>query len=42
MFSWIYDVPSLLGIILFGAGFVVVFWLGLVLLRPFIRWRSAR
>jgi hypothetical protein len=37
MFSWIYDVPSLLGIILFGAGFVVVFWLGPVLLRPFIR-----
>src|ERR1051325_9166449 len=28
LFSWIYDVPSLLAIILFGAGFVAVFWLG--------------
>ena len=33
MFSWIYDVPSLLAIILF----VAVFWLGLLLLRPFVR-----
>ena len=37
MFSWIYDVSSLLAIILFGAGFVAVFWLGLLLLRPFVR-----
>ena len=37
MFSWIYDVPSLLAIILFGAGFVAIFWLGLLLLRPFVR-----
>lgn len=37
LFSWIYDVPSLLAIILFGAGFVAVFWLGLLLLRPFVR-----
>jgi hypothetical protein len=29
--------PLCSGFILFGAGFVVVFWLGLVLLRPFIR-----
>jgi hypothetical protein len=37
LFSWIYDVPSLIAIILFGAGFVAVFWLGLLLLRPFVR-----
>jgi hypothetical protein len=37
LFSWIYDVSSLLAIILFGAGFVAVFWLGLLLLRPFVR-----
>jgi len=37
LFSWIYDVPSLLAIILFGAGFVAIFWLGLLLLRPFVR-----
>ena len=37
MFSWIYDVSSLLAIILFGAGFVAGFWLGLLLLRPFVR-----
>ena len=27
----------MLAIILFGAGFVAVFWLGLLLLRPFVR-----
>jgi len=37
LFSWIYDVSSLLAIILFGAGFVAGFWLGLLLLRPFVR-----
>jgi hypothetical protein len=29
LFSWIYDVPSLLAILLFGAGFVLIFWLGI-------------
>src|SRR6185503_9274461 len=33
LFSWIYDIPSLLAIILF----VAVFWLGFLLLRPFVR-----
>jgi hypothetical protein len=37
LFSWIYDVPSLLAIILFGAGFVLIFWLGILILHPFIR-----
>ena len=37
MFSWIYDVPSLLAIVLFGAGFVLIFWLGILILHPFIR-----
>jgi hypothetical protein len=34
---WIYDIPSLLAIVLFGAGFVVIFWLGILILHPFIR-----
>jgi Protein of unknown function (DUF4239) len=37
LFSWIYDVPSLLAIVLFGAGFVLIFWLGILILHPFIR-----
>src|SRR5689334_15334504 len=37
LFSWIYDVSSLLAIILFGAGFVAGFWLGLLLPRPSVR-----
>jgi Protein of unknown function (DUF4239) len=37
LFSWIYDIPSLLAIVLFGAGFVLIFWLGILILHPFIR-----
>lgn len=37
MFSWIYDVPSLLAMVAFGVAFVGIFWLGLVFLRPFAR-----
>ena len=36
MFYWIYDLPALWVIVLFEAAFVGVFWLGTLLLRPFI------
>lgn len=37
MFSWIYDIPSLAAIAAFGAAFVGIFWLGTLVLRPFVR-----
>lgn len=37
MFFWIYDLPAFSVIILFEAVFVGVFWLGALLLRPFVR-----
>jgi hypothetical protein len=37
LFSWIYDIPSLLAIAAFGAAFVGIFWLGILVLRPFVR-----
>ena len=36
MFYWIYDLPALWVIVLFEAAFVGAFWLGTLLLRPFI------
>jgi Protein of unknown function (DUF4239) len=36
MFYWIYDLPALWVIVLFEAAFVGTFWLGTLLLRPFI------
>jgi hypothetical protein len=36
MFDWIYDLPALWVIVLFEAAFVGAFWLGTLLLRPFI------
>ena len=36
MFYWIYDLPALWVIVLFEAVFVGVFWLGTVVLRPFV------
>ncbi len=37
MFDWIYNIPSLLAIVAFGAAFVGIFWLGILVLRPFVR-----
>jgi hypothetical protein len=37
MFYWIYEIPALLVIALFGAVFVGVCWLGTILLRPLAR-----
>ena len=37
MFYWIYDIPSLAAIAVFGAAFVGIFWLGILVLSPFIR-----
>jgi hypothetical protein len=37
VFSWIYDVPSLLAIVAFGVAFMGIFWLGALILRPLIR-----
>jgi hypothetical protein len=36
MFYWIYNLPALWVIVLFEAVFVGVFWLGTVVLRPFV------
>jgi hypothetical protein len=36
MFYWIYDLPALWVIVLFEAVFVGVFWLGAVVLPPFV------
>jgi hypothetical protein len=36
MFYWIYDLPALWVIVLFEAAFIGAFWLGTLLLRPFI------
>lgn len=37
MFSWIYDIPSLVAIAVFGAAFVGIFWLGAAFLSPIVR-----
>ena len=36
MFYWIYDIPAVLVVVLFGAVFVGVCWLGIFLLAPFL------
>jgi hypothetical protein len=36
LFYWIYDIPSLAAIAVFGAVFVGVFLLGILVLRPFV------
>ena len=37
MFYWIYEIPSLLAVAVFGTAFVAIFLLGAVILRPFVR-----
>jgi hypothetical protein len=37
MFYWIYEIPTLMGVVLFVAVFVGVSWLGIVLSRPFVK-----
>jgi hypothetical protein len=37
VFYWIYEIPSLLAIAVFGAAFVGVFWLGARFLSPIVR-----
>jgi hypothetical protein len=39
MFYWLYDIPTLLTVALFGAVFVGVCWLGIVVSRSFVRSR---
>jgi hypothetical protein len=37
LFYWIYDLPSWLAMLLFGAAFVGIFWLGALFLSPIIK-----
>jgi hypothetical protein len=37
LFQWIYEVPSLVAIAVFGFAFVAIFWLGAIFLRPLVR-----
>jgi uncharacterized SAM-binding protein YcdF (DUF218 family) len=39
--DWIYDIPRWGGVLLFGAVFVGFTWLGLVLIRPWVRRHAA-
>jgi uncharacterized SAM-binding protein YcdF (DUF218 family) len=38
---WIYDLPRLVGTLLFSAVFVGFTWMGLVLIRPWVRRHAA-